>query len=166
MQHEWYIEIALPRDEVVKAFVDTSSLQKWQSDLLSIDVLEGKPGEEGYSTKLKYQRRDSRGTLEVVRKITASDLPNSIEGVLIGKGAQENFRHTFRELTPTRTQWHCECSYELESLLMRLIGKLIPHNFKIRTLRQMLRFQHFVEGRNKPEESSKESKAEEPKADA
>ena len=166
MQHEWYIEIALPRDEVVNAFVDQSLLQKWQSDLLSIDVLEGKPGEVGFSTKLKYKRRDSRGTLEVVRKITAIDLPNTIEGTLIGKGAHENFKHTFRELTPTRTQWHCECSYVLESWLMRLIGKLVPHNFKIRTLRQMLRFQQFVEGRDKPEESPEESKAEESKADA
>ena len=138
-----FVDIDLPRDEVIAKFDNPDNLLYWQEGLQSFTHLEGEPGQPGAKSKLVFKlgKRD----LELIEEVHRRELPDHFDGSYTWKGGYNTLENRFIELAPDRTRWESTCSYRFDSLMLKLMGVLMPGAFRKQQQKYLDNFKAFCE---------------------
>lgn len=142
MRYTEEIEIALPRDEVVRLFTDMASMPKWQKGLQSVELLSGEQGQVGARSRFVFLT--GRRRMEMIETITHNSLPEAFHASYDAKGVHNVCENYLYEVGPDRTHWVTPNVFEFSGP-MRLIGLLFGRSFPKETRAQMRRFKAFAE---------------------
>lgn len=145
MRYDLAVDIDLPRERVVALFDDPENLKRWQPGLVSHEPLEGPPGEEGSTARLRYEMGNRE--IDMVETVTQRDLPEVFAGTYEAKGVHNQVTNRFEELDGDRTRWHLETEFTFTTLPMKVMGTLMPGAFKKQSRQFMEQFKTFAEGR-------------------
>ena len=137
------ITVDLPRERVIELFDNTDNLFCWQTGLQSFEPLSGELGQPGARAKLVYLNGKRR--IELIEEITERDLPDRFCGRYEWDGGQNALNNRFIELGPDRTRWESTCSYQFNSLMMKLMGLLLPGTFRKQNMAFLENFKAFAE---------------------
>ena len=152
MRYTEEIEITLPRDEVVRLFLDPGSMPKWQKGLHSIEPISGEPGQVGTRTRLVFLTGKRR--MEMIETITHNSLPDAFYAVYDAKGVHNVCENYLYEVAPDRTRWVTPNVFEFSGP-MKIIGALFRGSFPKETRAQMRRFKEFAENGTDVRESER-----------
>lgn len=153
MQYKLEIEIEAPRDKVVNKMEDPANMQHWQRGFQSMEHLSGEPGQEGATSRLVYQVGNRQ--IEMIETITRRDLPTHFCATYETGGVWNEVRNTFTPTNDGSTLWISEVEFRFSSLMMRIMGWLMPGTFKKQSLQYMQDFKAFVEtGKSVKEQES------------
>jgi len=143
MKYIVQIQIALPRDEVIKKLDNPDNMKHWQRGLIGFTLLEGTPGEVGSTMELNYLMGKRKMTM--IETITKNDFPNEFHATYHTQGVlnfQENY---FRENDYGTTEWISHSEFQFKGFGMKLVGWLFPSAFKKQSLKYLTDFKNFAE---------------------
>ncbi len=144
MKYQGSIEIAKPRNEVVKYFADPSYLGEYQDGFVMKELLKGEQGKEGAVSKMlyKYGNRD----MELTETIISNELPDSFESSYHHKHMDNTFKCNFIDLDKQRTRYDYEFEYtRINWVMPKLMAILFPGMYRKQGEKWMRQFKEFVE---------------------
>ncbi len=137
------IDIDLPRARVIELFDNPDHLYKWQPGLQSFEHVSGEPGQVGAKSKLVYLNGKHR--IELIETITKRDLPDAFDGTYAWSGGSNTLHNQFVKLGPDRTRWISTCDYQFQSLMLKMMGALVPAMFRKQNMAFLKNFKAFCE---------------------
>lgn len=142
MKYNLDITIDLPRDRVIELFDNPDNMKEWQSGFVSLEPLDGSPGQTGAKSKLLYKmgRRD----IEMIETIIKRDLPNEFSASYEAKGVWNSINNIFSEEDENQCKWVLENEFRFTGF-MKIIAFLMPGSFKKETWKMMVQFKNFAE---------------------
>jgi hypothetical protein len=153
MKYTVSMEIALPRERVAQLLADPAHLPKWLRGLVLHEPLSGVHGQLG--TKSRVVMRMGQQEMECTETITRRE-PVDLHRIakedvvrfdreIVGKGMWSVQRDRLTETGPETTLWVSESEYRFSSLLMWLVGLLMPGSFRKQSTQHMQDFKAFAE---------------------
>lgn len=153
MKYTVSIEIAVPREKVAQLLADPAHLTKWLRGLVLHEPLSGVHGQVG--TKSRVVMQMGQQTFEGTETITRRE-PTDLRAIptgsvvhfereIVGEGMWSAVRDRLTEAGPDATLWVSENEYRFSSLLMRLVGLLMPGAFRKQSRQHMQDFKAFAE---------------------
>ncbi len=153
MKYTVSIEIAMPQREVAQLLADPTHLPKWLRGMVLHEPLSGVHGHLGTKSRVVLQMGEQKiEGIETITRREPADLTR------IPKGGVVHFereivtgdmwsvaRERLTEAGPNTTLWVSENEYRFSSLLMRLMGFLMPGSFRKQSLQHMQDFKAFAE---------------------
>lgn len=143
MNYTVTVEIDVPRARVVELFDNPDLYPKWQECLVSLERLEGDPGQVGTRTRLRHQM--GRRKYEMVETVTVRDLPDVFTATYEADGVWNEAVNRFTEREGGGTRWTIETEFHCKGF-MRVMAFLMPGMFKKETQKVMNAFKVFAEG--------------------
>lgn len=142
MKYTNEVIIELPREKVVALFENPDNLAKWQPGFISMELIEGKPGEVGSQHKLKYKmgKRD----IEMTETITKSKLPDLFGATYQAKNVFNIIDNHFEDLGNGRTRYSTDNEFKMSGT-MKIFGWLMPGAFKKQSQKYLDLFKEFAE---------------------
>ena len=137
------IELDKSLEEVVAVFEDRNQIGDWQRGFVSLEEMEGAPGANGSKAILCYRNRGRDMTM--IETITDNGLPHHFHGRYDMDGIRNVQRNFFKDLGNGRTEWRSESTFEFDSFLMKVMGKLMPGMFRKTSQRFMDDFKDWME---------------------
>jgi hypothetical protein len=153
MKYTVSIEIAMPREEVAQLLADPAHLPKWLRGMVVHEPLSGVHGQLGTKSRVVMQTGEQKfeGT-EIITRREPADLRGIPKGSvvhfereLVAEGMWSVTRDRLTEAGPDKTLWESESEYQFSSLLMKLVGLLMPGTFRKQSLQHMQDFKVFAE---------------------
>jgi uncharacterized membrane protein len=144
MEYVRSITVAGPLDQVAALYVDTALWPEWQSELLSVEVLDGAPPATGGRSRLTYRR--GRGTIVMTETVSLSELPGTWNAVYEAPGIHNICDTRFVAVDAHSTRIEQRNVWRLTGM-MRLVGVLFRSAFPKETDSSLRIFQNFVEKR-------------------
>ena len=142
MNYMCELVIEQPRVKVIRLFDSFENLKKWQPGLKSAEHLDGKPGQNGATSRLVY---DNNGReVEMTETIIKRDLPEMFAATYEAKGVWNQVTNRFFETGSGGTRWVAEHEFRFKGF-MALYATFNGKVFKKQTLEDMNRFKTFVE---------------------
>ena len=139
MKFDCKVHINRPLSEVIELFMNPDNMSKWQDGFISFQHQQGVPGKIGATAIIKYKRA------ELLETITHSDLPQAYHGTYEGSWGKNTMENYFTEIN-NQTTWESKIDYiEMNGLMMKIMGKLMPGIFRKQTQKFMDNFKSFVE---------------------
>jgi hypothetical protein len=153
MKYTVSIEIAKPRDEVAQLLADPAHLPMWLRGLVLHEPLRGVHGHVGTKSRVVLQMgQQTFEATEIITRREPTDLhaiPKGsvvhFEREIVGPGMWSAARERLTEAGPNTTLWVSENEYRFSSLLMRLVGLLMPGTFRTQSQQHMQDFKAFAE---------------------
>ena len=153
MKYTVSMEIALPRERVVRLLADPAQMPKWLRGLVLHEPLSGVHGQVGTKSRVVMQMgQQTMECTETITRLEPADLHGiGSEGVvhfereIVGKGMWSAARERLTAAGPETTLWVSENEYRFSGLLMRLVGLLMPGAFRKQSLQHMQDFKAFAE---------------------
>jgi hypothetical protein len=153
MKYTVSMEIPLPRERVAQLLADPAHLPKWLRGLVLHEPLSGVHGQVGTTSRVVMQMGQQR--IECTETITRRE-PVDLHGIaredvvrfdreIVGKDMWSAASDRLTETGPETTLWVSENEYRFSSLLMRLVGLLMPGAFRKQSLQHMQDFKAFAE---------------------
>jgi len=153
MKYTVSIEIARPREEVAQLLANPTHLPKWLRGLVLHEPLHGVHGQVGTKSRVVMQMGQQQ--FEATETITRRE-PAELRGIpqesvvhfereIVGAGMWSAARERLTEAGPDTTLWVSENEYRFSSLLMWLVGFLMPGTFRKQSLQHMQDFKAFAE---------------------
>ena len=142
MEYSCSERIDLPRDRVIALFDDPDALPKWQRGFVSMEHLEGTPGQDGARTRLTY--RMGRGDVVMIETIERRALPEEIDLVFEADKVWNRVENRFTQPTSDSTLWSMHCEFRCSGLV-RLMALVMPGMFRRQTRQTMADFKAFAE---------------------
>jgi len=143
MKYSTEITLDLPREEVIKKLDNADNLKHWQRGLVSVEHLEGIPGNTGAKMKLKYIL--GKRKMELVETITKRNFPDEFHANYDMDGIHNVQENYFEELPDGKTKWRSEAEFQFTSLMMKMMGFLMPGTFKKQSKKYLMDFKAFAE---------------------
>lgn len=142
MKYQNEVIINAPREKVVALFDDPENLKKWQKGFVSMELIEGDPGEVGAKHKLHYKmgKRD----VEMIETVTARNLPENLSGTYEAKSVFNAISNNFEDQGNGTTRYWTENEFRLSGS-MKIFGWLMPGAFKKQSQKYLEDFKAFVE---------------------
>ena len=137
------VDINLPRARVVELLDDTDNLFMWQEGLESFEHLSGNPGQVGAKSKFVYKH--GKQVIELTETITKRNLPDEFDGTYEWSSGMNTLKNRFVELAPNRTRWESTCGYEFDSVMLKIMGFLMPGMFRKQNQKFLNNFRAFCE---------------------
>ena len=141
MKYSNEIEINLPREKVIELFENTDNMAKWQDGFVSFEPINGKPGEEGSTAKLKYKM--GKREVEMIETITKRDFPDEFHATYVAKNVYNEVNNYFIDKGET-TKWITDNVFRFNGF-MKLFAFFMPGAFKKQSLKYMNDFKEFAE---------------------
>jgi len=141
MKYSHEIEIKLPREKVIKLFDNPENMPKWQEGFISFEPLQGDPGKEGSTAKLKYKM--GKREVEMIETITKRNLPDEFNATYEAKGVFNIIENRFIDQGKT-TKWISANEFRFKGF-MKLIAFFMPGAFKKQSFKYMKDFKKFAE---------------------
>jgi carbon monoxide dehydrogenase subunit G len=153
MKYTVSIEIALPQERVAQLLADPAQMPKWLRGLVLHEPLEGVHGQVGTTSRVVMQMgRQRMEATETITRREPADLREIPKGTvvhfdreIVGGGMWSAVRDRLTEAGPETTLWVSESEYRFSSVLMRLLGRLMPGAFRKQSLQHMQDFKAFAE---------------------
>lgn len=153
MKYTNSIEIALPREQVAQLLADPAYLPKWLRGLVLHEPVQGTHGQLGTESRVVVQsgQRTMEGTETITRREPADlhGIPNGsvvhFDREIVVAGMWSVVRDRLTEAGPETTLWEQESEYRFNSLLMRLVGLVMPGSFHKQSQQHMQDFKAFAE---------------------
>ncbi|MEV0831318.1 SRPBCC family protein [Nonomuraea rubra] len=153
MKYTVSTEIALPRETVVQLLADPAHLPKWLRGLVLHEPLNGKHGEPGTKSRVVMQMGKQKiECTETITRREPADLHEIPKGSvvhfdreIVSKGTWSAVRDRLAEAGPETTLWESESEYRFSSVMMRLVGLLMPGAFRKQSEQHMQDFKRFAE---------------------
>lgn len=138
------VDIDLPRTRVVELFDDPENMKHWQDGFESYGHVSGNPGKTGAQAIIKYNMKGRK--FDLLETVTKNALPDELHGSYEGDWGKNTMNNYFEELGPHKTRWRAELEYiEVNSLMMKLMGFLMPGMFRKQTQKWLDQFKVFAE---------------------
>ncbi|WP_026208519.1 SRPBCC family protein [Catelliglobosispora koreensis] len=153
MKYTVSIEIALPRERVAQLLADPARMPKWLRGLVLHEPLSGVHGQVGTKSRVVLQMGQQKiEATETITRREPADL-NAIpkesvvvfEREIVSDGMWNAARERLTEAGPETTLWVSENEFRFSSMLMRLVGLLMPGAFRKQSLQHMMDFKAFAE---------------------
>ncbi len=153
MKYTVSIEIALPRERVAQLLADPAHMPKWLRGLVLHEPLSGVHGQPGTKSRVVLQMGQQKiEATETITRREPADL-NAIpkesvvifEREIVSDGMWNAARERLTEAGPETTLWVSENEFRFSSMLMRLVGLLMPGAFRKQSLQHMQDFKAFAE---------------------
>ena len=153
MKYTVSIEIAMPREAVAQLLADSAHLPKWLRGMVLHEPLSGVHGHVGTKSRVVMQMGQQKfeATETITRREPADlrEIPQGsvvhFEREIVGEGMWSAARDRLTEAGPDTTHWESENEYRFSSLMMRLVGLLMPGTFRKQSLQHMQDFKAFAE---------------------
>jgi hypothetical protein len=153
MKYTVSIEIALPREKTAQLLADPARMPMWLRGLVVHEPISGVHGELGTKSRVVLQMGGQR--FEAVETITRRE-PEDLHAIpaggvvrfereIVGNGMWNGARERLTEAGPQATLWESENEYRFDSLMMRLVGLVMPGTFRKQSLQHMRDFKAFAE---------------------
>lgn len=153
MKYTVSIEIALPLERVAQLLADPAHIPKWLRGVVLHEPLNGTHGQVGTRSRVVMQM--GQQTMEATETITRRE-PADLRGIpkgsvvhfdreIVAEGMWSAVRERLTEAGPDTTLWVSESEYRFSSLLMRLVGLLMPGTFRKQSQQHMQDFKAFAE---------------------
>ncbi|WP_405420116.1 SRPBCC family protein [Streptomyces erythrochromogenes] len=153
MKYTVSIEVALPREKVVRLLADPVHLPQWLRGLVLHEPLSGVHGQVGTTSRVVMQM--GQRTFECTETITRRE-PADLRSIptgsvvhfdreIVGEGMWSAVRDRLTEAGPEATLWVSENEYRFSGVLMRLVGLLMPGSFRKQSQQHMQDFKAFAE---------------------
>ena len=144
MKYTVSIEIALPRDEVIKKLDNQDHMKHWMRGLLDAELLSGEAGTEGARTNMRFKM--GKREMEMVETIIKRNFPEEFHATYDTKGVHNIQRNYFIENDEkTKTTWKSDCEFQFASLGMKAMAFLMPGAFKKQSMKYAQDFKNFAE---------------------
>jgi hypothetical protein len=117
MKYKIELEINLPIDVMLELFQDMDFMKKWQTEFVSLEVLEGEPGTVGSKSKLVYVNKGK--TSEIIETIIKKELPNEFNFIYEAKGVKNWANNRFID-KGNQTIWIAEHEFKFSGFMMLL----------------------------------------------
>ena len=134
--------IRVPREKVWELMTDPGNMKHWQPGFISMELLEGKPGEAGSKTRLRYKM--GKREIEMIETITRREAPEIFDGTYETKGVWNGQNNRFEVVDENSTRWVSESEFRMSGF-MKLIGWLFPASFKKQSQLYLDYFKAFAE---------------------
>jgi hypothetical protein len=153
MKYTVSIEIALPLEAVAQLLADPEHLPKWLRGLVLHEPLLGMHGHVGTQSRVVMQmgQQQFEATETITRREPAElrSIPKGsvihFEREIVGEDMWSVTRDRLTEAGPATTLWVQESEYRFSSVLMRLVGLLMPGAFRKQSQQHMQDFKAFAE---------------------
>ena len=153
MKYTVSIEIARPLEEVAQLLADPAHIPKWLRGVVLHEPLSGEHGQVGTRSRVVMQMGEQKfeGTETITRREPADlrSIPKGsvvhFERELVTEGMWSAARERLSEVSPNTTLWLSENEYRFSGWLMRLMGLLMPGEFRKQSLQHMQDFKAFAE---------------------
>ncbi len=142
MNYDLSIDIALPREEVMRLFDDTSKLDQWQPGLRGFKLISGESRQVGAVTKLIYQIGGRH--IEMVETVTHQNLPDEFFCTYKTKGIYNEIENYFSAVDANTTRWKSKNVFRLSGF-MWLFTPIMKGPFRKQSLQYMEMFKAFAE---------------------
>ena len=138
-----HVDIELPRERVVELFDSSDSLFQWQTGLKKFEHLSGEPGQVGAKSKMIFQM--GKREIEIIETITRRDFPGRFDGHYEWGAGENTLENRFIQLGGNTTRWESTCSYKFRTLMLKLMGWIMPGSFRSQNQAFMDNFKEFCE---------------------
>ncbi len=153
MKYTISIEIAMPRDAVAQLLADPVHIPKWLRGIVLHEPLSGVHGQVGTRSRVVMQMGQQQiEATEIITRREPADLGKIPKGSVVHfereivvEGMWNAVRDQLTEASPDTTLWVSESEYRFSSLLMRLMGLLLPGTFRKQSQQHMQDFKAFAE---------------------
>lgn len=153
MRYTNSIEIALPREKVAQLLADPAQISKWLRGVVLHEPVSGLHGHVGTGSRVVMQ--SGKRTMECTETITRRD-PEDLHNVskdvvvhfdreIVGAGMWSVERDRLTEAGPETTLWESESEYRFSSVLMRVLGLVMPGAFRKQSQQHMQDFKAFAD---------------------
>ena len=143
MKYRSEITIDLPREQMVAILDDPENMKHWQKGLISYRHLSGQPGTEGAQMELAYKM--GKRSVVMVETIIKRNMPEEMHTTYDTKGVHNIQKNYFQELGEGRSKWISDSEFQFDSLMMKLMGWLMPGAFKKQSMAYLKDFKAFAE---------------------
>ncbi len=144
MKYTCEIEIDLPREKVVELFDNPDNLTKWMTGLKRFEHISGVTGQAGAESRLVFEHNGKE--MEMIETVTQNHLPDNMSGKYDMKGIK-NFIHNYFKDYGDKTVWISENEFIFSGFFMKLFSPFMRGSFKKQSLKFMVNFKNFAEGK-------------------
>jgi hypothetical protein len=153
MKYTVSIEIARPLEEVAQLLADSTHIPKWLRGIVLHEPLSGVHGQVGTKSRVVMEMGQQKfEATETITRREPADLRSIPKGSvvyyereIVGEGMWSAARERLSESGPDTTLWVSENEYRFTSLMMQLVGFLMPGTFRKQSLQHMQDFKAFAE---------------------
>lgn len=153
MKYTVSIDVALPRQKMVRLLADPTQYPMWLEGLVSHEAVDGTHGEVGTTSRVVFDTGGQimEGTERITRREPAelsritADAVIRYERELVADGMWSAVRDRFTETGPETTHWESESEYRFDKPVMRLVAPLMKRMFRKQSLQNMIDFKAFAE---------------------
>jgi len=144
MKFSGSVEIAKPRNEVIKYFSNPQYLGEYQDGFVKKELISGTANEVGTVSKMYYAY--GKREMELTETIRANHLPDSFEAFYHHKHMDNTMKCSFIALENNKTRYEYEFEYTRMNWVMpRLMAILFPGMYRKQGEKWMKQFKEFVE---------------------
>ena len=147
MKYSTTVKIDLPRESVVELFDNQENYHKWQESLMSLELLEGEPGQVGTRTRLVHKMGPRK--IDMIETITKREFPDLFVATYEADNGRNEAINRFSILDVNRTQWTIETEFQFTGA-MKAMASLMPGIFEKKTQTVMESFKALVEENKEP----------------
>lgn len=153
MKYTVSIEIAKPLEEVAQLLADPAHIPKWLRGMVLHEPISGVHGQVGTKSRVVMEMGQQKfEAIETITRREPTDLRSIPKGSvvyfereIVSEGMWNAARERLTEAKPDTTLWVSENEYRFSSLMMRLVGLLMPGTFRKQSLQHMQDFKAFAE---------------------
>ena len=146
MNYMCELMIDLPRIKVIKLFDSFENLKQWQPGLKTTEHLDGKPGQNGATSRLVYDMKGRE--VEMIETIIKRDFPEMFAATYKTKGVWNQVTNRFFETGSGGTRWVAEHEFKFSGMMAVYAG-FKGKSFQKETIKEMNRFKTYAEASDK-----------------
>ena len=115
--------------------------------------LDGTVSAAGAVSRIVFQNGKRR--IELFEFVTERNLPDEFNGRYEWKGGQNTLHNRFIELGPNQTRWESTCTYQFNSVFLKLMGVVFGGMFRKQNMKFLCNFKAFAEDGHDVRETGK-----------
>jgi uncharacterized membrane protein len=143
MKYTCTVNVNLPISKVVSLWENEIYFKEWQDGFKSIEYISGTPNTKGAKSRIILH--DKR-KIELIETIISNDLPDKKVALYEHIHMNNTQTTTFKSIDTSTTQYTSEVEYiKLNGMMIKLIAKLFPNQFKAQSQKWMNQFKQFAE---------------------
>ncbi len=120
------------------------NMKHWQPGFLGMTHISGEQGQEGAKYSMRYKNRGKE--MEMIETILKRDFPSEFNATYEAKGVFNRQINKFVEVDENTTKWTTESYFEFSTIMMKIMGALMPGAFKKQSMKYLVMFKEWAEG--------------------
>ena len=145
MRYQLELDIDVSRERIIALFLDSNNLEKWQTSLVSFELISGTEHREVGSQSRQVHKMGGR-ELEIIETITVHNYPDEFSATYESADVWNLIENRFVDVGAGKTKWVLVSDFRSTNLFMKFLSFFFPGMFKKQTLTFMNKFKDFVEG--------------------